>query len=132
MFIADPLDSPRHPNRARRAVTALVKPGDDGTLIAEAAVSEANEQLVTVQVYVSRVDGATLVDIDTSEPGQKVRVNVNDGLAYRTDDSGNDSPTPREELAALVRDAFGGDWRAVSSIVAEHVPEVAATPAAEG
>lgn len=64
---------------------------------------ETASDMVTVTTYRSEIDGAAVVEIDTTVDGGRLRVNVNDGTVF---DADPEQGTAIERLKA----AHGGTW----------------------
>lgn len=121
-------DDRPHPNVASRTITTTTRDGDYGAVYAETTVAEG-DALVTVQVYVSPSDGGTVVEVDTPARKQAVRVYVNDGPVFATDDSGEDA-TPLRKLEDLVETDLGGDWGALGRLMGQAIGQQERKPAA--
>lgn len=100
-----------HPYVAIREIWAITKPGDYDARSAHVTITPAgqNKDVVAVTTYVSADDGATVLKVDTTAAGERIRINVNDGLVYETEDSGNDYDQARA-IKHLVDTQFDGDF----------------------
>jgi hypothetical protein len=62
------------------------------------------EAPIEVTVYRSKLDGALVVEIDTTDETGDVRINLNDAAIWEGDP---DSITSDRELISMIREAYG-------------------------
>jgi hypothetical protein len=92
---------PAHENVRTWKIYAAELPGDHGAVVGEVSAGpRRGESIATAQVYVSPIDGAFVVEIDTDSEHEDVRVRVrlNDALDPVFDETIAQGQAPEPEL----------------------------------